>query len=309
MNEFSTRRKPRAISFLNYHHLQYFWTVAKEGHLTRAAQKLNISQSALSAQIRLLEEQLGHPLFLRVGRSLKLTEAGQAAVGYAESIFATGNELLALMHGGHASKRQVLRVGSMATLSRNFQENLLKPLLSEPGIHLALSSGNIEELLGQLSRHNLHLILSNKAVSSDQDHTWRCRLLEKQPVCLIGKPRVGLNPFRFPEDLKGQRLLLPGPQSDVRAAFDLLCNQLNFQADILAEVDDMAMLRLLARDTPSVALLPAVVVQDELKSGKLEVYAWLPSVSENFYAITAQRRFQHPLLTSLLAKTESEGKF
>jgi LysR family transcriptional activator of nhaA len=295
------------MNHLNYHHLQYFWIVAKEEHLTRAAQKLKLSPSALSAQIRQLEEQLGQQLFLRVGRSLKLTEAGQAALGYAETIFATGNELMASMQDGHLSSRHLLRVGSVATLSRNFQENFLKPLLAEPGIHLALSSGNLDELLSQLSRHNLHLILSNKAVSSDQEHPVRCRLIERQPVCLVGKPRGGLAPFRFPDDLYGQRLLLPGPKSEIRAAFDLLCDRFNFQPDVLAEVDDMAMLRLLARDTLAVALLPSVVVQDELKLGRLEMYAMLPSVFEHFYAITAQRRFQHPLLEPLLGKYDLSG--
>ncbi len=105
---------------LNFHHLHYFWAVAKEGNLTRAATHLHVSQSALSAQIRQLEEQLGQPLFARVGRSLQLTEAGQLALGYAESIFASGNELMALMREGRRDERQVLRIGAVATLSRDF---------------------------------------------------------------------------------------------------------------------------------------------------------------------------------------------
>jgi LysR family transcriptional activator of nhaA len=288
------------MNHLNYHHLQYFWIVAKEGNLTRAAKKLHISQSALSAQIRLLEDQLGQTLFLRAGRALKLTEAGQAALGFAENIFSAGNELLALMREGRSPQRQTLRIGSVATLSRNFQENFLKPLLGEPGVQLSLSSGSLDELLAQLKLHNLHLILSNKAVSSDTEYAWRCHLIDTQPVCLVGRPRTGHAAFRFPEDLASERLLLPGPKSEMRSQFDMLCEHLGIHVDVLAEVDDMAMLRLLARDSPHLALLPAVVVQDELREGRLEQLCVVPQVQERFYAITVSRRFQPHLLQQLL---------
>src|SRR5512147_3255886 len=108
---------------LNYHHLHYFWVVAKDGNLSRAAARLHVSQSALSTQIKQLEEQIGQTLFARVGRTLQLTEAGQVALAYAEPIFASGNELMALLRDGRHRERHVLRVGGVATLSRNFQEN------------------------------------------------------------------------------------------------------------------------------------------------------------------------------------------
>ena len=138
------------MSRLNFHHLHYFWAVAKEGNLTRAAAHLHVSQSALSAQIRQLEEQLGQPLFARVGRSLQLTEAGQLALGYAESIFASGNELMALLREGRRDERQVLRIGAVATLSRNFQENFLRPLLERADVELVLQSGSLTDLLARL---------------------------------------------------------------------------------------------------------------------------------------------------------------
>ena len=106
------------MSRLNFHHLHYFWAVAREGNLTRAAEKLHVAQSALSKQIRVLEDQLGQPLFARVGRTLKLTEAGQLALGYADSIFASGSELVALLREGRREERHVLRIGAVATLSR-----------------------------------------------------------------------------------------------------------------------------------------------------------------------------------------------
>ena len=151
---------------LNFHHLHYFWAVAREGNLTRAADSLHVSQSALSTQIRALEEQLGHDLFIRSGRQLLLTEAGHMALEYADNIFALGNELQTTLKGSLQSV-QKLRVGAVATLSRNFQENLLRPFLGRHDVQLTLESGSLEDMLERLDRHTLDIVLSNRAVSSD----------------------------------------------------------------------------------------------------------------------------------------------
>lgn len=291
---------------LNFHHLRYFWAVAKEGHLTRAAERLHVSQSALSAQVRQLEDQLGHALFERDGRSLKLTESGHVVLGYAESIFGLGAELLELMKGGQGPLKQRLRVGSVATLSRNFQDNFLRPALGAPDVQLTLESGNLDELLARLGVHQLDLVLSNHPVGSGSGQPWRCQRIARQPVCLVGKPRAARKRFRFPQDLNGQGMLLPSRKSEIRSSFDLLCEELNIAVTVLAEVDDMAMLRLLTRDAPGIALLPEVVVQDELRSGELQRYSIVPQVYENFYGITAHRRFQPAVLQQLLALARRE---
>ena len=294
------------MSRLNYHHLHYFWAVAKEGNLTRAAAQLHVSQSALSTQIKQLEDQLGQALFTREGRVLQLTEVGRVALTYADTIFETGNELTALLRDGQRLTRQVLRIGGVATLSRNFQENFVKPLLKRLDVELVLQSGGLDELLTRLAVHNLDVVLSNRKVHADSQHPWRCRRIARQPVSLVGKPRGKGKTFRFPEELAEQPLLLPGRDSDIRAGFDVLCEQLGLRYQVLAEVDDMAMLRLLARDSGNVALLPTVVVQDELKSGKLQEYCVVPQLHENFYAITVQRHFEPPLLKTLLRRSEAE---
>ena len=294
------------MSRLNYHHLHYFWAVAKEGNLTRAAAQLHVSQSALSTQIKQLEDQLGQALFKREGRVLQLTEAGRVALTYADTIFETGNELTALLRDGKRLARQVLRIGGVATLSRNFQENFVKPLLQRDDVELVLQSGGLDELLTRLAVHNLDVVLSNRKVHADSQHPWRCRRIARQPVSLVGKPLGKGKTFRFPEQLAEQPLLLPGRDSDIRAGFDVLCEQLSLRYQVLAEVDDMAMLRLLARDSGNVALLPTVVVQDELKSGKLQEYCVVPKLHENFYAITVQRHFEPPLLKTLLRRSEAE---
>jgi len=291
---------------LNYHHLHYFWSVAKEGNLTRAAASLHVSQSALSTQIRQLEDQIGQPLFKREGRSLQLTEAGRVALGYAETIFSTGSELMALLRDGVRRDRQVLRIGAVATLSRNFQENFIRPLLSRNDVELVLQSGSQDDLLARLQLHALDLLLSNRRIHADAEHAWRCRRIARQPVSLVGKPRSRGKAFRFPQELAEVPLLLPSRDNDIRAGFDLLCEQQGLRCQVLAEVDDMAMLRLLARDSDAVALLPAVVVRDELVSGSLSEYCVVPDLYENFYAVTVARHFEPPLLKALLKRDADE---
>lgn len=291
---------------LNYHHLHYFWAVAKDGNLTRTAAQLHVSQSALSSQIKMLEEDLGHPLFLREGRSLQLTEAGRLALTYAETIFTAGNELSALMKQGEFRKRQTVRIGAVATLSRNFQENFVRPLLKLEDVEIVLHSGTLADLLTRLSVHGIDLVLSNRRVHRDAQNPWQSHRIARQPVSLVGKPRRSRKHFVFPYDLASHPIVLPSLESEIRAGFDLLCEQHRIPYRILAEVDDMAMLRLLARDTDAIALVPTVVVQDELRSGILVEYCVVPQLYEDFYAITVKRHFQSPILRSLLKRRDED---
>lgn len=289
------------LRHLNFHHLFYFWTVAKEGHLTRSADQLHISQSALSSQIRKLEDHFGYDLFIREGKTLVLTELGTVVLDYAEGIFALGNELLSTVSGGAGQAIQQLRVGAVSTLSRNFQENFLRPVLGLDNVQLFLESRSLEALLARLSVHKLDLILSNQLVSTNKHESWRCKRIARQSVCLVGPPRkFKKKKFNFPKDLDSIKLLLPGPKSDIRNQFDLLCEDLKININVFAEVDDMAMLRLLTRDYGGAAVVPEVVVQDELQSGTLEKYCVIPEVYENFYAITTKRYFKTTVFNSLL---------
>lgn len=291
---------------LNYHHLHYFWAVAKDGNLTRTAAHLHVSQSALSSQIKSLEDDLGQALFLREGRGLQLTEAGRLALSYAETIFAAGNELSALMKDGEFRKRQTVRIGAVATLSRNFQENFVRPLLGLDGIEMVLQSGTLADLLARLSVHSIDLVLSNRRVHRDAQNPWQSHRIARQPVSLVGKPKRSKRPFTFPDDLGTYPILLPSMESEIRAGFDLLCDQHRATYRVLAEVDDMAMLRLLARDTDAIALMPTVVVQDELKMGVLVEYCVVPQLFEDFYAITVKRHFQSPILRLLLKRRDDD---
>ena len=287
---------------LNYNHLRYFWAVAHDGNLTRAAGRLNLSQSALSVQIQKLEHQVGHPLFERAGRKLVLTEAGKIALDYADTVFKAGDELVSTLRGQPIASRQVLRVGALTTLSRNFQLEFLQPLVGRPDVELVVRSGNIRDLLAQLEAHAIDVVLANSAAPRDARSSLRNHLLDEQPVSLVGRRRSPWRKFRFPEDLAHEPLLLPSLDSDIRAGFDRLLELAGIRPVILAEVDDMAMLRLLAREREGLALVPPIVVRDELKARLLVEHCRVPDLTERFYAIVQKRRFPNRLLGELLAR-------
>lgn len=296
------------MSFLNYHHLRYFRAIATEGNLSRAAERMKVSQSALSIQLRQLEESLGQQLFERRNKSLVLTEAGRIALDYAESIFRAGEEMVEVLAHTGADRRRHLRVGAVATLSRNFQLQLLKPLLGRDDLELILRSGNLRDLLAQLRAHTLDVVLSNLPVPRDAETPWHSQLLAEQPVSLVGRPRATRKKFRFPEDLKTTPLLLPSLDSNIRAGFDLMMERHRIRPLIAAEVDDMAMLRLLAREGAGMALVPPVVVGGELQSGELVEHHRFPELRKRFYAITPSRRFPNPVLAEILGHDASPAR-
>lgn len=297
---------------LNYHHLFYFWRVATDGNLTRVAQALHVSQSALSAQIRQLEQTMGVTLFERRGRSLLLTEAGQRVLAYADAIFSKGEELEALLRQGIEPSVQVLRIGVLSTMSRNFVKALVSPLLSDASVRFSLHASDLASLLDGLAKHRLDLVLSNVNVAADariqvsQQQIWQSQLLARQPVSIVG-PAGSQMQQGFPEAYREKNWILPGRSSDIRSAFDGFCALWNLEPIVQAEADDMAMLRLLARDSGALSVLPPVVVRDEIQQGSLVEHLVLPNVYESFYAITVKRQFVPPALAALLARPVHEA--
>ena len=285
---------------LNFHHLRYFHAIARQGSLTRAAQRLNLSQSALSVQLRKLEESLGHPLFDREHKSLVLTEAGRMTLEHAESIFRAGDDLVDALLQRRTDRRRVLRVGAVATLSRNFQMRLLAGMAMREDVELVLRSGSLRELLAKLQSHRVDLVLSNQPVRRDVETNWFSHLLAEQSVSLVAAKERLMKAFRFPEELDGKAVLVPSMESNIRTAFDLVMERHGVRPVIAAEVDDMAMLRLLARESGTLALVPRVVVLDELDSGVLVERHRFPEIREGFYAITPSRKFPNALVKELV---------
>ena len=295
------------MALMNLHHLRLFRAVATEASLTAAARRLNLSQSALSTQIRTLEQTLGHDLFERRGRRMVLTEAGRIALDHAEAIFRTAEDLAAtLRETGRA--RRALRVGALGTLSRNFQMAFLRPLIGRPDVEVVLRSGSQAELLRGLEALSLDVVLTNLAPSRDAASPWLVHRLAEQPVSLIGTPaRLGPDPRPLADLLAREPLLLPPPDTALRAGFDALASRLGLSPAIAAEADDMAMLRLLAREDAGLAVIPAIVVRDELAAGHLVEAHRLDGVMETFLAVTAARRFPNPLLAEVLARGQEVG--
>lgn len=284
---------------LNYNHLRYFWAVAQDGNLSRTAERLNVSQSALSVQIRKLEDRLGHALFERRGRALHLTEAGRITLDHAEAIFATGDELLGTLKETGAA-RQAVRIGALATLSRNFQISFVEPLLARTDIEVVLRSGSQGELLNALQALALDVVLTNQAPASDALTPFIAHRLSEQPVSLIGTPAL-LGEIRAVDQLlRSHPVILPIAGSSVRSGFDALVDRLDLRPQIAAEVDDMAMMRLMVREGHALGVLPAIVVRDELGAGTLVEAEGLPGIAETFLAVTTQRRFPNPVVRQLI---------
>ncbi|MFT0875386.1 LysR family transcriptional regulator [Rhodopseudomonas sp. P1] len=284
---------------LNYNHLRYFWAVAHDGNLTRTAQRLNLTQSALSVQIRKLEERIGHALFERRGRQLHLTEAGRITLDHADAIFATGEELIDTLRNTGVA-RQALRVGALATLSRNFQMAFLRPVLGRPDVELILRSGSAAELLQLLGALSLDVVLINHAPARDSVNRLVVHRLAERSVSLIGT-RARLRRKGSLEDrLRSHPVIVPTAGSSIRMGFDALVARLGIRPQIAAEVEDMAMMRLLAREDLGLAVLPPIVVKDELDDGRLIEAEQLSGIVETFYAVTIERRFPNPVLTKLL---------
>jgi LysR family transcriptional regulator, transcriptional activator of nhaA len=285
---------------LNLHHLRLFRAIASDGTLTGAARGLNLSQSALSTQLRALEASLGQDLFERRGRGLILTEAGRIALDHAETIFRTVDDLTATLRDTGRARR-ALRVGALATLSRNFQMQFLRPLIGRADVEVVLRSGSQDELMRGLEGLALDVVLTNLAPARDAASPWLLHQIDEQPVGLIGTPaRVGQTPLSLRDLLARHPLIVPTRETGLRAAFDALAARLEVTPILAAEVDDMAMIRLLARADAGLAIIPPIVVRDELQSGLLVEAARLDGISEAFLAVTLERRFPNPLLAEVL---------
>ena len=285
------------LPWLNYHHLQYFRMIVREGGVTRAAERLNLSQSTLSAQLRTLEESLGMRLFEREGRSLRLTPAGQVALEYAEDIFRSGDELRAWFGGQGKAGPQSIRVGAMSVLSKNLQFEIIRPLVMRGEVKVTVVDGEFPALLERLKRHQLDVLLGNLPIAGVEAESVQVHLLREMPMYLVGRPPFKVPAKPFPEWLDDLPLFLPSIRSPARVDFDALLVRANVSPRTMAEIDDMALLRLLALSGAGLALVPEIGVKFDLEERKLLRVEKIPGLHERFYAITArQKNLPKPVL-------------
>ena len=286
--------------WLNYHHLRHFWMIARHRSMTKAAAKLKISQSTLSEQLAELENWLGQPLFDRRGRELHLTDAGRVALEHAETIYTTGHELITRFRQSGETRQRVLRIGAVSPLSKNLQFDFIQPLLADMQTKVVVVAGALDELMRQLHEHKLDLVLSNIPLRADQEQNVFNHLLGEVPVFLVGGKKLKLSPGKFPKFLKDVPLFLPSRQSDVRADFDLILANANIEPFVHAEVDDMALLRLLALSGEGLALVSKIVVERELQSRNIKFMLRVPGLFERYYALTVRKRFANAWLAEIV---------
>jgi len=286
--------------WLNYHHLRHFWMIARHRSMTRAAEKLKISQSTLSEQLAELEAWLGQSLFDRRGRELHLTDAGRVALEHAETIFTTGHELMTRFRQSDQNRQRVLRIGAVGPLSKNLQFDFIQPILADTRTKVVVVAGALDELTRQLHEHKLDLVLSNIPLRADQENNVFNHLLGEVPVFLVGGKKLKVARPRFPQFLKDVPLFLPSRQSDVRADFDLMLANAGIEPFVHAEVDDMALLRLLALSGEGLALVSKIVVERELQSRKIKFMLRVPGLAEKYYALTMRKRFTNAWLAEIV---------
>lgn len=287
------------MAWLNYHHFYYFWIIAQEMSVTRAAKRLRLSQSNLSGQLKDFEDSLGHMLFDRVGQRLILTESGRLVLEYANEIFVIGQEMLDhLDHRPIEAGTQTIRVGAISSLSKNLQIDFLSPLLKQNNVKIVALQGNLQELIRQLKNHLLDVVISNTPVRGEEDGVFS-HLLRREPVVLVGTPQLKRKGWKFPEVLNDLPLFIPAKPSQLRAEWDSWLERLSLRPKIKGEVEAMALLRLFALSGEAYAVVPKVVVRNELAEKKLVCLENL-DFFETFYAITATRKFPNQQIASFV---------
>ncbi|MBL8478278.1 MAG: LysR family transcriptional regulator [Sterolibacteriaceae bacterium] len=287
---------------LNFRHLLYFWAVAKEGSITRAAERLNLSVQTISTQLGLLEQQLGQALFAPQGRSLALTEAGRAALDYADQIFLLGERLRHAV-ADHASGRRRFAVGLSEAVPKLVAYRLLQPVLQAPlSMRLECIEGNVDHLLAELALNRLDLVLTDRSAPTDAHLKLQSRLLGTVGIDLYAAD--GLHDryaADFPQRLNGAPVLLPVRSNPLRGAIDAWFARHNLKPEVVGEFSDSALLKTFGRAGLGLFPAPSGMHADILAQFGARPLGTLADVREHWYAIVTQRRIQHPAVEAIQA--------
>jgi LysR family transcriptional activator of nhaA len=287
------------MEWLNYHHLLYFWMVAKTGSIARACQELRLAQPTISAQLRSLEESLGEKLFARQGRRLVLTEAGQVVYRYAEEIFTLGNELTEVLKGRPRDRPLRLMVGVSDVIPKLIAYRILQPALAmKGGVHMECYEDTPEKLLLSLSAHELDLVLTDAPAYSIARVRVFNHLLGSSGVGLFASaPLARFYRKRFPASLSGAPFLLPIRNSTLRQILDQWFESQSIQPRILAEFQDTALLTAFGQSGAGIFAAP-LAIEEEVRSRYRVVRLGEvgPRVTE-YYAVSAERKIKHPAAT------------
>jgi len=295
--------------WLNYHHLRYFWMVAKEGSLARAAARLHVSQPSISEQIHELEEALGERLFRREGRANKLTDAGQLVFGYAEDIFALGRELLNAVQQRPGAKALRLYVGVADSFPKLVTNEILKPVfvLSQT-VHVICREGKMGDLLAQLAAHRLDIVLADEpASSSTHFKTFNHRLGDTGTTFCAEKTLAARLRRNFPKSLHDAPALLPAENTALRRALEAWFRAQHVQPRVVAEFEDLALMKVMAAEGRGFIAVPTVAEKDAVTHYGFQVIGRTEQCRVQFHAVTAERRIVHPVV-ALITRNSFEPR-
>ena len=291
------------MDLLNYHHLRYFWVVAREGSLRRASEILRVSQPSMSAQISQLEDSLGIPLFRREGRGLALTEAGESVFELAGKIFALGQDLTKFARGEAVGRREHFPVGVTDVLPKSVAHAFLSPVLRlEHAPRLSVREGRMDDLLGLLQAGRIDLILANDPAPSGSGATISNHFLGSCGTTFMAA-RALARRYRegFPGSLQGAPALLPGGVAPVRRRLDDWLAENGVDPLVVAEFDDPALMKVFAAGGAGWIPVPSIVVEETKRRHGLEVIGAAEEVRESYHAITPGRRERGGALAAVLA--------
>lgn len=293
---------------LNYQHLRYFWTVAREGSVTRAAKRLHVVPSTVSAQIHMLEEELGRQLLVRKGRGMLVTEHGAVVRRYADEIFAVGEELLDVVRAETGPRYTTrFRVGINNNLPKSVAQRLLASSLQLPEhpVHLIIQEDNNERLIADLSLHHLDLVLTDSPVGLAANMKLESVPLGSSGVSLMASPRLAAHHLLdFPNSLQGAPMLLPDPESAMRPLIDQYLASLGVRPRVVAEFGDSALMKSFGRDGAGIFPVPALVETEVATRYGVVCLGRLEGVAERFYAVLDPGRRSNPAVQAVLREAE-----
>jgi LysR family transcriptional activator of nhaA len=293
---------------LNYSHLQYFWTVANEGSIVKAAEVLHVTPQTISGQLKLLDESVGQPLFNKAGRRLVLSETGRLVFDYADEIFRVGAELASVVKGKNAAGHAMLNVGVVSSMPKLVVERVIAPALyGDKAVRVDCREGALDRLLSDLAVHRLDLVLSDQPVPTGLAiKAYNHRLGTSGLSFFAQKTGAAGLRNRFPASLDGARMLLPSRDSALRRHMDEWFEKNGLQPEIVGEFDDSALLKAFGEAGLGVFAGPTVIESEICRMYRTTVIGRAPEVSEHFYAISPERRLKHDAVVEItnIARTD-----
>lgn len=296
------------MNALNYHHLKLFWAVAHEGNLTRASAKLHLTPQTVSGQIRVLEAALGEKLFRRSGRGLVLTEIGHVALVHADEIFSIGRELLETLRGQPTGRPLKLVVGIADVLPKLVVHRLIKPALhlKEP-VRIVCREGTSERLLADLAIQGLDVVLSDSPLAPSVRVRAYNHELGRCGVTFMARPELASRLREgFPRSLDGAPVLLPSEDARLRRELDGWFSACGVQPVVAGEFEDRALLKVFGQAGAGFFVVPGVIADEVMRKYEVQPIGATNDVSEHFYAISVERRVQHPGVVAICEAARSE---